>query len=219
MRTFTLLSLSLLLAACGGGGATAGAAPSPAAGGKASTPSPVGGARAATLRIQVGEPKNVGGFTYLERRNWPDPSLGEMLRYEHSSGMQADVFVYPGPDLATECPLECARQKLQEEIGGFPDQMRAQTIISGFKTTSEAELVPPAGVRWRVGRHQHALVTYTSRGREQHTDYWIVYFPGYRLKVRSTFDETPERIAALEQFLAAVGPAFSSSPTVILPSP
>lgn len=230
MRRALVASL-MFAAACGGSRAPVGTAATPGEGPAPSraerdassrveapaAPSRVGKTRAPSLEMTVEPPDTVAGFRLIARQQYPDPSLGFLFRYELAPGMQADVFVYPGPDLAQRCDLGCARSLLTREVDGFPTAMQQQTALRSYRTESRSAITPSSGDRWRIGEHLHGVVHYSDRGHEQHTDYWLVYFAGYRLKVRSTFDSSAEREATLQRFLGQVAGAFAPGAAVRLP--
>lgn len=203
MRTIPLLvTLALSLAAC--------APPGP---GPTTTIVPAPAPAESLPDISITIPRSIGAFEFVVRQDFDDPSMGSMVRYRDADSLEADVFLYPGPDLGTRCPEQCARRALKAEIDGFSRTMRDRSYLQSFKVLSGADLTPPAGARWIIGHHLHATVRYKARHlRAQHSDYWIVYIPGLRLKVRATFDESPTREAALDRFLTQVVSEFTGSP-------
>ncbi len=195
---FAVVPLVLLLAACGGR-TGAGAAPAPSA------------APAAAPQLYI--PSRVGEFSFAGRQDFDDPNDGSMFRFEHADSLQADVFLYPGPDFAADCPLACARDLLRQEHEGFVSQfpeMKRLGYVEEIRVISAAPLTPPAGAPWRIGHRMHFAVT--REGRDEHSDLWIVYLPGTRMKARSTFTESPARVANLESFLGGVVTAFMTEP-------
>lgn len=211
MRRFLLLALPLVLAAgCGGGRALAiGAA---AAGSTAPVnPGADDKARAAAPRIRVDIPPAIGPFKFVRRQDYDDAALGTMVRYRHESdSLEADVFVYPGPDLAVRCDTPCAREELKSEYQGFIEQfeeLRARGYFESIRVVAEQPLVPPAGAPWAMGQRIHLSVR--REGREQRSEFWLAYLPGIRFKVRSTFVETPARVAAVQDFVDSAVVSFA----------
>ena len=72
--------------------------------------------RADTSVVQLGVPRSVGPWVFAGRHDYPDPALGVLVRYQRPDSLRVDVFAYPGPDLATRCPLACAKDVLDQEI-------------------------------------------------------------------------------------------------------
>ena len=181
-------------------------APAPPTSAAASTPDP--GAPAGYVKLVV--PPRVAGFRALERKTYPDPRDGVLVRYVSADSLSADVFVYPGPDFATDCPLECARGVIGREVDGFrsdfPELIR-RDYVKEIAVVHDDTLAPPPGVPWRVGRH--LLLTVRRADHPQRSDFYLFYLPGYRVKIRSTFDETPQRRHELEAFVPAVVAAFA----------
>jgi hypothetical protein len=150
-------------------------------------------------------PPFVAGFRMASRKTYEDPSDGVLLRYVSADTLVADVFVYPGPDLVAECPLECARRVIGQELesfrSGFPEMIR-RDYVKEIAVTRDDTLAPPPGAAWHLGRH--LLLNVRRAERAQRSDFYVYYLPGYRVKIRSTFDETPQRLRELEAFARAV---------------
>lgn len=202
-----LIAALLLAAACGGSRAPAATAPAPAAASAAASEAP-------PIRIAI--PGRIGPFRFVRRQDFDDAALGTMVRYRHESdSLEADVFLYPGPDLAATCNDACARRALKEEHEGFVqqfDELRSRGYVQRIRLLSQAPLVPPAGARWTMGHELHLEVR--RDGLDQHSDFWLVYLPGIRFKIRSTFTETPARVAALAAFTDEAPGAFMSQTEV-----
>ncbi|HKW12569.1 MAG TPA: hypothetical protein VJO33_19430, partial [Gemmatimonadaceae bacterium] len=75
--------------------------------------------RADTGTVHLGVPQSIGPWFFAGRHNYPDPALGVLVRYQRPDSLRVDVFAYPGPDLATRCPLACAKDVLEREINEF----------------------------------------------------------------------------------------------------
>jgi hypothetical protein len=165
-----------------------------------STPQPPG-------IIPVRIPDTVASFIGRGRRNFEDPRDGVGLRYEHpASSLFADIYIYPGPDLKTDCPLACASGHLAREITDFeafvPGRMTQSAFAQAARVTASEAVTPPRGARWQLGHHVAAVIT--RDGRELRSEFYLFYLPGYRVKFRSTFVDTPARSEALDAFVKAV---------------
>jgi hypothetical protein len=159
-------------------------------------------------------PQAIGEFRFVGRQDFDDPSQGAMFRFRHADSLQADVFLYPGPDLDTNCALACARTALKGELDGFRtalEDVQARGQLERFRILSGADIPRPADAPWAIGHRLHLQVRVA--GVEEHSEYWLVYLRGVRMKVRSTYVETAARTAALERFLGDVADAFAV-PTV-----
>jgi hypothetical protein len=86
----------LFITACAGRPAT------PVQGAPDPAPDP---APARLIAIQI--PGSIAGFAFVTRRDYEDPALGVQRRYANPVGLEADVYVYPGPDFAASCPAAC----------------------------------------------------------------------------------------------------------------
>lgn len=174
----------------------------------ASSPAPVSSAIPlpdVTLRL----PSAVGAFRFVARQDFEDPSQGAMFRFRTSDSLAADVFLYPGPDLEGDCPLDCARRLLESEQKGFSTAMaelKASGRIESYRKVSDASLSRPDGAAWAIGHRIGMRVRMA--GAEHQSHFWLVYLAGVRLKVRSTFIDAAGREGALEEFLSNVVEAF-----------
>ena len=155
-------------------------------------------------------PRRIGEFRFVKRDDYDNPELGYMARYRHADSLDADVFVYPGPDLATRCNESCAREALKAERDEFMkafDIMMERGRYQRIQVLGESPLTPAAGAPWKMGHRLHLIVR--AEDKDHHSDFWIVYLPGKRLKVRATFDHTPAREAQLDRFLDQVVAEFT----------
>ena len=177
------------------------APPSAAAGSTASPPR-------ASVAIRI--PRAVASFSMKGRRDYEDRSAGTQLRYEAADGTVADVYVYPGPDLASNCAMECAKTVIANEVktfeSGFPEMVRLG-YVQAIGITAREELTPPADAAWQLGRHLTMDVTRDST--PQRSELYLFYVPKYRVKIRATYVETPERLAAVRAFAAELVPALT----------
>lgn len=159
--------------------------------------------------IAVRVPTGIAQFVLESRRNYDDAALGVQLRYKDPAGLRADVFIYPGPDLASNCAIPCARGHLATEVEDFhqsiPTMIERGYVQSATVTTTEA-LTPPQAAPWQLGHHLALAVI--RDGRPQRSEFYVYYLPGFRVKVRSTFDETPGHSQAIDAFIQALMPAL-----------
>lgn len=192
-------SVCLLIAAS----ACTGTAPS-----RAAAPAPAR-APAAAAAITVAVPRQVAGFGLMLRHDYDDPRAGVQLRYSGPDSVVADVFVYPGPDLARDCARACAAQVLSEEIAAFrasfPELLR-RGYVQAIAVAADESLVPPEGAPWQLGHHLRLAVTRAER--PQRSEFYLFYVPGYRVKVRSTFDDTSPHLQSVDAFVAGIVPAL-----------
>ena len=202
IRAAGMLALASLAAAC-----ARGPDPSPAPS-AAPAPATVPVADLAPIAIRI--PPAVGAVTMRTRRDYEDRAAGTMLRYAGPDSMIADVFVYPGPDLASRCSISCAQDVLRNEASSFeqsfPEMIRLG-YVEAAKVTSRGPLMPPDGAAWRLGEHISAAMTRDKQA--QRSDFYLFYLPGYRVKIRATYVETPARITALRNFAAELVPALT----------
>ena len=160
--------------------------------------------------IKVRIPPAVASFAMKTRRDYEDASAGTQLRYQAADSTIADVYVYPGPDLATRCSMTCARDVLANEVkdfeSSFPEIIRLGYMES-MAVTGQAPLTPPDDAAWRLGHH--LTLSVKRDGLVQRSELYLYYLPGYRVKVRATYPETPERIVAVRNFADAIVPALT----------
>ena len=144
------------------------------------------------------------------RRDYEDRSAGTQLRYEAADCTVADVYVYPGPDLADNCAMDCAKSVIANEVktfeSGFPEMVRLGYVHT-IGITAREELTPPANAAWRLG--QHLTMDVVRDSKPQRSEFYLFYVPKYRVKIRATYAETPERLAAVRAFADALVPALT----------
>ena len=162
----------------------------------------------ASVAIRI--PRTVAAFTMKRRHDYEDRSAGTQLRYEAADSTIADVYVYPGPDLAGNCPVACAKTVIADEVktfeSGFPEMLRLG-YVQTIGVTAREELAPPPGAAWQLGQHLTMAVTRDSLS--QRSELYLFYVPRYRVKIRATYVETPERLAAIRAFAAEIVPALT----------
>ena len=162
----------------------------------------------ASVAIRI--PRTVAGFSMKARRDYEDRALGTQLRYEAADSTIADVYIYPGPDLASDCPMECAKTAIATEAktfeSGFPEMIRLG-YVQAIGVTAREELAPPSGAAWQLGQHLTMAVTRDSLA--QRSELYLFYVPRYRVKIRATYVETPERLAAIRAFASELVPALT----------
>jgi hypothetical protein len=174
--------------------------------------SPSAGGPGATAGVNIAVPRHVADFELLERHDYDDKSSGVQLRYRDSDSVLADVFVYPGPDLAGDCAQECAAKTLDAEIADFRDvipELIKRGYAQAMTVVSEEPLIPSAGAPWRLGRHMRLAVKHDDR--PMRSEFYLYYLPGYRVKVRATYDDAPARSQSVEKFAAAIVPALAGT--------
>jgi len=155
-------------------------------------------------------PERVAAFKMMKRHDYDDAGSGVQLRYEGPDSLIADVFVYPGPDLASECPLSCAEARMAAELAGFessfPEMIR-RGFVQSASVTARDSLVPPSTGLWQLGHHLTLAVTRDSLA--QRSEFYLYYLPGYRVKVRATFTEAESRLRDIRAFVAALVPLLA----------
>ena len=199
MKTFARTISVLALAGCA---SASGRAPP-----TTPTPAPAAPAAGSAAPIVLRVPPRVGAFGMVDRRDYDDPREGTMLRYFGPDSLFADVFVYPGPDLASECPVACAQPHLDSEISQFRETIPELLLRGYFQTMTIAvaePLLPPPDAPWKLGHHLRLAVMRDSV--PQRSEFYLYYLPGFKVKVRSTFEENEARVAGLASFLNALMP-------------
>jgi hypothetical protein len=101
-------------------------------------------------------PQSIGEFRLTGTQRLDAASGGGfVLRYARADTLSADVFVYAGPDFATNCAVECAQRLLANEGDGF---VRAIPLLIERKYMDSATvrfdslLTAPTGAAWRLAR-------------------------------------------------------------------
>ena len=168
--------------------------------------SPPAGATPPAVRL----PPAVAGFTLVGRHNFEDPRAGSSFRYNGPDSLYADVFVYPGPDLATNCGVACATRVMQEEVTQFehtdlPEMLRRGNMQS-YSVQARENLLPDSAAVWRLGAR--VQLTQQRTGRAERSEYYLYYLPRIRVKVRTTFVESGERAQLLRSFVRELIPAL-----------
>jgi hypothetical protein len=163
--------------------------------------------------IDLRVPDSIGAFRRIQRKDFEDPSQGVMLRYRRADSLTADLFVYPGPDLAKKCDLACAREVLKREGDDFaqvfPEMIR-RGYVDTISVASDSALTPDSAASWRLGRHMRFLER--QGGQPRWSDLYVYYLPGFRLKVRATYLPEPALAAGIAQFAASAVPAVTGPP-------
>ncbi|HEX8851035.1 MAG TPA: hypothetical protein VF761_16005 [Gemmatimonadaceae bacterium] len=177
---------------------------------------------ASTLDAQAGGgginlhvPDSVGVFARTERKDFDDPSLGSMFRYTRADGMRVDVFVYPGPDLATDCPTDCAVKLLDAEVANFVSafpEMIKRGYTDSIAVVTSRTLTPEPADRWRMGRYLRLRMV--TKGVVQSSDFYLYYLPDIRVKLRASYPVDSANAIAVGDFARRVIPAFVMTPAV-----
>ena len=165
--------------------------------------------------INLRIPDSVGVFAETERKDFDDPSLGTMIRYQRADSLRVDVFVYPGADLTKQCPVDCARKYIDEEvddfISAFPEMIK-RGYSDSIAVITRRTLAPAPDDRWELGRYLRMRMV--TKGVVDNSDYYLFYLPGFRLKLRATYPADSASAIAVEAFSHQVVPAFLSRATV-----
>ena len=168
--------------------------------------------------IQLRVPPTIGSFTMQMRHDYEDPSDGVQLRYVGADSLPIDVFVYPGPDLASDCPFICASSVMHDEIevfrSAFPEMIQRHYVDS-ISVVRDDSLAAGPGAPWALARHLTLAVV--RNGAPQRSDFVLYYLPGYRIKIRATYIVTPANVDIVKAFLAQAVPAVTgtaASPTL-----
>ena len=163
--------------------------------------------------IHLRVPDSISAFSLRSKKDYDDPALGAMFRYGRATdSLEADVFVYPGPDFAESCALECATKVIESEIQQFVDifpEMVQRRYVDTIYVARRDTLIPPEGVQWRLGRHL-GLVERRG-GKSMLSDFYVYYLPGVRMKVRATYAPDSSSVSAIREFAAGMVPAITSA--------
>lgn len=165
--------------------------------------------------INLRIPDSVGVFARRERKNFDDPSLGVMIRYQRADSLRVDVFVYPGADLATNCPIDCGLKVLDEEVDAFVSafpEMVKRGYSDSISLVVRRPLTPAPDDRWKMGRYLRLRMV--TKGVIDNSDYYLFYLPGFRLKLRATYPADSASAIAVAEFSHQVIPAFLAPPPV-----
>ena len=167
-------------------------------------------ADSAPRRTGLTIPRQVAGFALRDRKDSPDRSLGTMLSYHGGDSLRVDVFLYPGPPFDSTCAERCAADVMTREVAGFRGdfpEMLKRGYYATLDVTGDSVLTPPAGAAWRLGRHLRMRVTQATSAADR-SEYVLFYLPRVRVKLRTTYGATPERLASIEAFTRAIVPAL-----------
>ena len=160
-------------------------------------------------------PDSIGVFAKTERKDFDDPSLGVLLRYQRADSLRVDVFVYPGPDLATDCPVDCALKVIDDEvdtfISAFPEMIK-RGYDDSIAIVVRRPLEATAADRWRVGRYLRLRTV--SKGVVQNSDYYLYFLPGFRVKLRASYPVDSATAIAVSEFSRLAVPALLAAPAV-----
>lgn len=161
--------------------------------------------------IKLSVPESIGVFALADRHDYEDRSLGVLLRYQRADSLRVDVFVYPGPDLASDCPLTCATKFLDDEVQSFSDAfplMLQRKYVDSIAITWREPLTAGASDAWRIGRHLR--VHQLRDGQRQLGDYYLFYLPGVRVKLRASYAVDSALSVAVADFSRRVVPALTA---------
>lgn len=178
-----------------------------------SSPLAAQGADSSTISLRV--PDSVGVFAMAGRKDFDDPGLGVMLRYQRADSLRVDVFVFPGPDLATKCAGACARDAIDEEVGAFREafpEMVKRGYVDSIAVTKDDTLVPAAADRWQLGRH--LTLRLRQGGKAERSDFYLYLLPGVQVKLRASYVADSAAVAGVETFARQIVPALLARPAV-----
>ena len=165
--------------------------------------------------ISLHVPDSIGAFANVQRKDFDDPSLGVMIRYQRADSLRVDVFAYPGPDLAQDCPTACALKFIDEEVddfvGAFPEMIK-RGYSDSIAVVARRPLAPAPDDRWKMGRYLRMRMV--TKGVIDNSDYYLFYLPGFRIKLRATYPVDSASAVAVEDFSHRVIPAFLAHATV-----
>ena len=179
---------------------------------------PAQDADSAMIRLRV--PDSIGVFAMSERKDFDDPSLGVLLRYMRADSLTVDVFVYPGADLATNCPTECAAKVLDGEVAGFIasfPEMERRGYADSISVVSDQVMTPAADDRWKMGRHLRLRMI--RRGMHEQSDFYLSYMPGFRLKLRASYVPDSANATVIAEFSRRIVPALTDPVLAQSPTP
>ena len=155
-------------------------------------------------------PDSIGTYALVERHDSPEAADGILLRYQRDSdSLWADVYLYPGPDLASDCDFACAQSLLEREATQFVTDIQ-EFAQRGFGDTmalrNERALTPSAEDAWLMGRYLHFFLRI--EGEVTWSDQYLYYLPKIRVKVRATYAPDSTLRREIEAFAAAVVPTL-----------
>lgn len=159
---------------------------------------------AGSSRFQVSLPAQLAEFALAGRHDYPDPGLGSQFRYRGPGGLMADVYVYPGVRADARCTPVCGELLARSAVNALhlviPELVRTGRVGS-MTPVSDEVLRPGPGALWQAGRH--LVLDVKIAGQPEMKSHFYVYaFPGFAVKVRSTYPDTAERTAQLQSLVA-----------------
>lgn len=166
-------------------------------------------------QVSLRVPDSVGVFAMAGRKDFDEPGLGVMLRYQRADSLRVDVFVYPGPDLAATCAIQCAKETLAEDIATFSQafpEMVKRHYVDSIAVLSDDTLTPAASDRWQLGRHLTLRIW--QGGKPERSDFYLYYLPSVRVKLRASYVADSARVAAVTSFAREIVPALVAAPQV-----
>ena len=173
-----------------------------------------------SARINLRVPDSIGVFAMSERKDYDDPSLGVLLRYKRADSLIVDAFVYPGADLATSCPHECAKKVLDGEVAAFIasfPEMERRGYADSISIVSDQAMTPAADDRWEMGRHLRLRMI--RRGVHEQSDFYLSYMPGFRVKLRASYVPDSANAMAISEFARRIVPALTAPAVAGAPAP
>lgn len=210
MRALAGSAVALLTIACASAAPpspTPAVAPAPTA--AVTTPAAADTAPRTAVRL----PARVATFRLVQRHEYENRALGVQLRYTGPDSLYADVYVYPGPGFDTRCDSQCSAQAFTREVAQFQadfPEMVKQKYYDSIVVVEDETLAPGPDKPWRLGHHLRLAVQ--RNGKPARSDFYLYYVPRYKVKVRLTYDPTPERTQAMDAFIQDLMPQVVGGP-------
>lgn len=149
-------------------------------------------------------------------KDFDDPSFGVMLR----DSLTVDVFLYPGADLTTQCPTECAATVLDGEVVGFIasfPEMERRGYANSISVVSDQAMTPAADDRWKMGRHLRLRMI--RRGVHEQSDFYLSYMAGFSVKLRASYLPDSANATVIAEFSRRTVPPLTDPVLAQAPIP
>jgi hypothetical protein len=149
-------------------------------------------------------PEEVGGFQLIETHRFPDAAMGTAYRYQHASGLQSDVYLYPVTATARDVGDDPgdqtrAESELFKEV--LPLQ-RAQRRFDDFEVLGDQPLRLSVRERRVVGWHVHAVIS--RQQQEYDTHQHVFAFGEHLVKFRTTYLRGSHSDDEVEAFIVSL---------------
>lgn len=156
----------------------------------------------APARAALVPAKRFGGFDLVDTRRYPTPEAGIQYRYQDSTGLQADVYIYRGDAARFGTDTMAA---LRSEVGTFRESLplaQARGYFGAYSIESDTLLTV------RVGERDRALhrirMAMTREGRPQDSYFYLAVVRGELVKVRITQPRDRFPLARADAFVQAL---------------